>query len=157
MYIWGFAAGNFFSFLPPQEEPRVMANTGEQSKARSDKQKFRKDPFSKQEKRQVRRKPEQTYLGGWVLFVYSLFNVQKFFLQLLEIRKLIHKYAFSNTVLFGACVSYNIFTYNKQYSKYLKRFFCTYPQNSHIFHVHCSSSLCLFTIRLPFLLHFCIS
>lgn len=72
MYIWGFAAGNF-SFLPLQEEPRVVANTGEQNKARSDKQKFRKDPFSKQEKRQVRRKPEQTYLGFF--FFVCLFIV----------------------------------------------------------------------------------
>lgn len=66
MYIWGFAAGTF-SFLLLQEEPGVVANTGGQNKARSDKQKFRKDSFSKQEKRQVRR---NTYLGLFLLTVY---------------------------------------------------------------------------------------
>lgn len=71
MYIWEFAAGNF-SFLLLQEEPRVLARTGEQNKARSDKQKFRKDPFSKQEKRQVRRKPEQTYLRVFLFTVYLM-------------------------------------------------------------------------------------
>lgn len=91
MCIWGFAAGNF-SFLLLQGQPRVVANTGEQNKARSNKQKFRKDPSSKQEKRQVRRKPEKTYLG---FFVYSLFNVPGFFFLLSEIRKLVHNYAFS--------------------------------------------------------------
>lgn len=67
MYIWGFAAGNFFSLLLLQEEQRVVASAGEQSKARSDKQKFGKDPLSKQEKREVGRKEEETC---WVFFVF---------------------------------------------------------------------------------------
>lgn len=38
-----------------------MASTGIQSKGRSDKQKFGKDPFSKQEKRQVREEQKEIY------------------------------------------------------------------------------------------------
>lgn len=68
MYIWGFAAGNFFSLLLLQEEQRVVASAGEQSKARSDKQKFGKDPLSKQEKREVGRKEEETC---WVFLVFG--------------------------------------------------------------------------------------
>lgn len=78
MCIWGFAAGNFFSLLLLQEEQRVVASAGEQSKARSDKRKFGKDPLSKQEKRQVGRKEEETcwvflvFGGSMCLFVFIL-------------------------------------------------------------------------------------
>lgn len=71
MYICVNAAGNF-SFLLLQEEPRVVANTGEQNKARSDKQKFRKDLFPKQEKRQVRR--ARTNIPGDFLFIVYLIS-----------------------------------------------------------------------------------
>jgi len=54
--VYGDLLMGVFSFLLLQEEPRVVASTGEQSKARSDKQKFEKDPFSKREKRQVKKK-----------------------------------------------------------------------------------------------------
>lgn len=140
MHIWGFAAGNF-SFLLLQEEPRTVANTGEQNKARADKQKFRNDPFSKQEKRQVRGKSEEIYPG---FFVYSLFNVPRFFLQLLEIIKLVHKYAFSNTVLSSACVSCHIFMHNNQFSKYEKNFSVHIHKILTFFtYIFCSSSLYL--------------
>lgn len=69
--------GIFFSLLLLQEEPRVVASAGEQSKARSDKRKFGRDPLSKQEKRQVRRKEETCWVfsvfGGFVCF-YTLFQ-----------------------------------------------------------------------------------
>lgn len=45
-----------FSFLFLQEEPREVASIGEQSKGRSDKHKFGKNPFSEQERRQVKKK-----------------------------------------------------------------------------------------------------
>lgn len=61
MCLFGDLLLGIFSFLLLQEEPRVVASTGEQSKARSDKQKFGKDHFSKQEKKQVRRKQEEMY------------------------------------------------------------------------------------------------
>lgn len=48
-------------FLLFQEEPRVLASIGVQSKGRSDKQKLGKDPFSEQEKRQVSEKQEEVY------------------------------------------------------------------------------------------------
>lgn len=48
-----------FSFLLLQEEPREVASIGEQSKGRSDKQKFGKNSFSKQERRQVKEKKKR--------------------------------------------------------------------------------------------------
>lgn len=81
----------------------MLASIGVQSKGRSGKQKFGKDPFSKQEKRQVSEKQEEVY--------DYLFHLQRCLLLYQNKFLSMHFLMFFNCLVL---VSYSIFTHYVQ-------------------------------------------